>query len=57
MLKQDWFAVPDGQIYPVMFPKGTILTGEMLRRADELGLIEVKAHEKAPENKRIGRRK
>lgn len=57
MLKDDWFAVPAGAIYPVLYPKGTLLEGELLARARDLGLIEVKAHEKAPENKRAGRSK
>jgi hypothetical protein len=56
ILKQDWLAVPEGQIYPVQFVAGETLTGELLDRARGLGLIEDKAVVEAPENKR-GRRK
>ena len=53
MLKQDWLAVRDGDIYPTQFDKGAILTGELLVRATALGLIEdaPKALASAPENK------
>ncbi|MEH7827112.1 hypothetical protein [Gemmobacter denitrificans] len=40
MLKQDWFAVPEGEIHPKMFTAGTVLSGELLERAKALGLIE-----------------
>lgn len=57
ILKQDWLAVPEGEIYPVQFVAGDTLTGELLDRARGLGLIEDKALAAAPENKRAGRRK
>lgn len=43
MLKQNWFAVPDGEIYPVMYLAGTMLSGELLARARAMGLIEDQA--------------
>jgi hypothetical protein len=49
MLKEDWFVVPDGHIYPVMLRKGDILSGVMLEQARELGLIEEET--RAPANK------
>jgi hypothetical protein len=61
MLKQDWFAVPAGEIYPQMFTAGTVLTGDLLERAKALGIVDDqpqgKAMTGAPENKRTGRRK
>lgn len=57
MLKQDWFAVPEGELHPKMYLAGTVLTGELLERAEKLGLVEVKALMAAPENKRKGQRK
>lgn len=61
MLKHDWFAVPAGEIYPQLFPAGTVLTGELLERATALGLVDDAPEEpkraprrkamKAPENK------
>ena len=58
MLKQDWSVVPDGQIYPVNFSKGDILSGALLDQARALGLIEDekpvianKAVRKVPEKK------
>ena len=57
ILKQDWLAVPEGAIYPVQYRAGDVLTGELLDRARVLGLIEDKALDAAPENKRAGRRK
>ena len=39
-LKQDWFAVPHGEIYPKTFAAGTVMTGRDLERAQALGLIE-----------------
>lgn len=57
MLKEDWLAVPAGEIYPKLFRAGDVLTGELLDRARALGLIEDKALGAAPENKRAGRRK
>lgn len=53
MLKQDWLAVKEGDVYPTQFDKGAILTGELLARATALGLLEdaPKAALAAPENK------
>lgn len=56
ILKQDWLAVPEGEIYPVQFRAGDTLTGELLDRAEALGIVERKALAAAPETKR-GRRK
>jgi hypothetical protein len=39
MLKVDWFAVPEGEIYPQMYRAGTVLSGELLDRALALGLV------------------
>lgn len=54
-LKQDWFAVPDGEIYPKLFVVGTVMTGRDLERARALGLIEEDAAKdttrKAPKGK------
>ena len=57
MLKKDWLAVPAGQIYPVQFKAGDVLSGELLDRAQALGLIEDKAMGAAPGNKRARPRK
>lgn len=51
MLKEDWFAVPDGEIYPQMFAKGTVLNGNMLARAKALGLVDELPARAAPQNK------
>jgi hypothetical protein len=40
MLKADWLAAAQGEIYPTLYPAGTILTGELLDRARAAGLIE-----------------
>jgi hypothetical protein len=46
-LKKDWHAVPAGAIYPVMYPAGTELSGELLDRAQALGLVETAKQSKA----------
>jgi hypothetical protein len=39
MLKADWFAASETEIYPRIYPAGTVLTGELLERARALGLL------------------
>jgi hypothetical protein len=39
MLKDDWLAAALGEIHPRLYPAGTILTGELLARATEAGLV------------------
>jgi len=56
MLKKNWLAAKENEIYPQLYPAGTVLTGELLERAKGLGLIEdpkpdTKAAKKAPETK------
>lgn len=46
MLKNDWLAAAEDEIYPRLYPAGTVLTGELLERARGLGLLA----EDAPEN-------
>lgn len=57
MLKEDWLAVPAGEIYPKLFRAGEVLTGELLARAMNLGLIEDSAEEEKPAPKSKARRK
>lgn len=39
ILKKDWLAVAVGEIYPVLHDAGSTLTGELLDRAEGLGLM------------------
>lgn len=41
MLKEDWFAAAEDEIHPRWYRKGETLTGELLARAEALGLTEV----------------
>lgn len=57
-LTKDLFAVPDGEIYPVMFKAGEEVTGGVARAAMKRGILEpekrpmnTKARKAAPENK------
>jgi hypothetical protein len=54
ILREDWFAVAQGDIYPVLHQAGSELTGELLRRAEGLGKMvdsetpaQTRAREKA----------
>jgi hypothetical protein len=54
VLKSDWLAVAVGDIYPVLHPAGSELSGELLQRAEGLGLLvdsetpaQAKARQKA----------
>lgn len=58
ILKEAFFAVPDGEVYPVWFQAGDTVTGDVEKAAREEGLISEpqkraprKKAMKAPENK------
>lgn len=47
MLKSDWLAAAEGEIYPKLYVAGTVLSGELLARAISLGLVKEKPIRKA----------
>jgi hypothetical protein len=57
-LKERFFAVPEGKIYPEWFEAGDIVTGSVAKAAAERGILdkeENKAVERAPETAARGR--
>lgn len=47
-LKTDWFAASEQDLHPQLYPAGTELTGDLLDRAEALGLVADEDHKPKP---------